>query len=161
MKRQIRTLLASGLLALALFGTAMAGPLEDAHTAYGKGDYKTAFQIFRPLAEQGNAEAQIGVGLMYRDGEGVPQDYAQAVVWFLKVANQGNEPYGDLAKSCLGDMYRDGLGVPQDYFRAHMWYNLASTHGGYRYLRDQLAAKMTPAQIAEAQRMAGEWVPKK
>jgi hypothetical protein len=57
MKQQIKTFLAGGLLALTLFGVAMAGPLEDAKTAYQRGDYATALQIERPLAEQGNASA--------------------------------------------------------------------------------------------------------
>ena len=50
------------LAALTLFGSATAGPIEDAKTAYAKSDYATAFQIMRPLAEQGNAEAQMSVG---------------------------------------------------------------------------------------------------
>ena len=161
MKHQIKTLLAGGLLVFALFGTAMAGPLEDAKTAYAKGDYATAFQILRPLAEHGDVHTQLSVGLMYREGQGVQRDYAQAVVWFLKVANQGDNPHGeiDLAQNALGEMYRDGLGVPQDYVRAHMWFNLAASHGLFgRKDRDDLAAKMTPAQIAEAQRLASEWM---
>ena len=161
MKQRIKTLLAGGLLALALFGPAMAGPLEDAHAANGKGDHAKAFQILHTFAEQGNAEAQLGVALSYRDGVGVPRDYAQAVVWFLKVANQGDDKWDIVAQSDLGEMYRDGLGVPQDYVRAHMWFNLAASHGvlGHKD-RDELAAKMTPAQIAEAQRLAREWKPK-
>jgi hypothetical protein len=85
--------------ALTLFGSATAGPAEDAQTAFAKGDYATAFQIWRPLAEQGDAYAQLCVALSYRDGQGVTRDYAQAVVWFLKIANQGDDKYGDLAQS--------------------------------------------------------------
>ena len=62
---------------------------------------------------------------------------------------------------------RGGLGAPQDYALAHMWFNLASspaTNAELRQMavqnRDQVAAKMTPDQIAEAQRMASEWKPK-
>ena len=60
-------------------------------------------------------------------------------------------------------MYKQGLGVLQDYPLAHMWFNLAASQGwtNARISRDQLAEKMTPAQIAEAQRLAREWVPKK
>jgi len=59
-KQQIRTFLAGGLLALALFGSAQAGPLEGGQAAYQKGDYATALQILPPLAERVNAEGQQG-----------------------------------------------------------------------------------------------------
>ena len=62
----------------------------------------------------------------------------------------------------FGAMYRDGLCVPKDYVRAHMRMNLAASHDHYfAGFRDRLATEMTPAQIAEAQRMASEWKPKK
>ena len=62
-------------------------------------------------------------------------------------------------------MRADGEGVPQDYVRAHMWLNLAAAQDKSQYhfaakARDELAAKMTPAQIAEAQRLAREWTPR-
>ena len=63
MKQRITTLFASGVLALALFGVARAGPFEDAQEADQKGDYATELQILRPLAEQGNALAQLGSAL--------------------------------------------------------------------------------------------------
>jgi hypothetical protein len=72
-----------------------------------------------------------------------------------------------VAQYNLGEMYGVGLGVPQDYAQAHMWFNLAASRAEYAATRDtaakdrdELAAKMTPDQIAEAQRMAREWVPK-
>jgi hypothetical protein len=61
-KQRITTLICCGLLALALVGVAAAGPLEDGQAAYQRGDFATALQIFRPLAEQGNAEAQRMLG---------------------------------------------------------------------------------------------------
>jgi TPR repeat protein len=157
MKQGIKTFLAGGVLAFALLDAAMAGPLEDGEAAYHKGDYATALQIFRPLAEQGDAAAQVQLGVMYENGLGVPLDYAQAVALYRKAADQG-DPFGQIY---VGDMYRDGHGVPQDYVRAHMWYNLATSRGFGAGSRDAIAAKMTPAQIAEAQRMAREWKPTK
>jgi uncharacterized protein len=91
---------------------------------------------------------------------------AQAVTWSRKVADQG-DAYGQIF---LGLMYRDGQGVPQDYIRAHMWFNLAALGTSPPWFgfqdhvvknRDEVAAKMTPAQIADAQRMASEWKPTK
>ena len=131
--------------------------------AYRRGDYTTALQEFKPLAEQGNSNAQFMLGRMYRHGYGVPQDYTEALKWFRKAAEQGNPD----AQLKLGVMYALGLGVPQNYVRAHMWSNLAASRlspGKDRDLaaenREALAAKMTPAQIAEAQRLAREWKPK-
>jgi uncharacterized protein len=55
-------------------GGAVASPLEDADRAYYAGDYATALRILRPLAEQGEAEAQGKLGFMYANGQGLPQD---------------------------------------------------------------------------------------
>ena len=56
--------------------------------AYKRGDYATALREWRPLAEQGHAKAQYSLGNMYRDGLGVPQDYAQAHMWFNLAASR-------------------------------------------------------------------------
>ena len=95
---------------------------------------------------------------MYYRGEGVPQDYSEAVKWLYHVVPQCHAP----AQLYLGWMYENGHGVPQDYITAHIWYNLAGAHGDEkaREYRDRIAKKMTPAQIAEAQRLAREWKPK-
>jgi uncharacterized protein len=116
------------------------------------------------LADQGNARAQFSIGQMYYIGQGVPRDNTKADGWYRKAADQGF----DYAQFNLGVAYEDGgLGVPQDYALAYMWFNLASspaTNTDLRQMavenRDKVAAKMTPAQIAEAQRMAREWKPK-
>jgi uncharacterized protein len=85
-------------------------------------------------------------------------DYAAALNEFLPLAKQGNPE----AQFRLGVMYEHGYGVPQDCVQAHMWYNLAAAaSGGAEFVknRDLLAEKMTPMQIAEAQRLAREWKP--
>ena len=99
---------------------------------------------------------------MYYDGEGVPQDHIEAAKWFRMAAEQGHAP----AQSILGSMYYDGEGIPQNYVEGHKWLNLAASRGMGEYAntirqgRDLFAEKMTPAQIAEAQRLAREWQPK-
>ncbi len=95
---------------------------------------------------------------MYDKGQGVPHDYTQAVNWYRKAAEQGYAT----ARYNLGAMYDKGHGVPQDFVLAHMWLNLAAAQGDSeaKKLRDELAEKMTPSQIAEAQRLAREWRPK-
>lgn len=128
-------------------------------------DYAEAAKWYRKAAEQGDTIAQYKIGLMYKHGLGVPQqDYAEAVKWFRKSAEQGDAK----AQCALGFMYHFGEGVPQDFVQAYMWYNLAATifsaidNEGRAIAvkgRDILAAKMTPEQIAEAQKLAREWKP--
>jgi hypothetical protein len=96
---------------------------------------------------------------MYLNGNGVRQDHAEALKWFRKAADQGLA----VAQNNLGLMYAQGQGVPRDYVQAHMWFNLAASQGNFRRsvkARDAIASLMTPAQIAEAQRLAREWKPK-
>ena len=138
--------------------------LDDAHAAYARADHGAAAQTYRLLAEQGVAEAQSNLGAMYYLGQGVPQDYVQAVKWYRLAAEQGDAA----AQNNLGTMYEYGRGVPQDYVQAHKWYSLAASqaltkaesHERVVKNRDQAAARMTPAQLAEAQRLAREWKPK-
>ena len=83
--------------------------------------------------------------------------------WYRKAAEQGVAE----AQSNLGAMYAKGLGVPRDYAEALKWFNLATSrsppgkvHNRMVLARDFLAKRMTPAQIAEAQRLAREWMAK-
>ena len=98
------------------------------------------------------------MGILYGHGEGVPQDYAEAVKWYRKAAEQGDAT----AQFNLGTDYAKGQGVPQDYVLAHMWLNLAAAQGteGAVKNRDIVAKKMTTDQLAEAQRLARDWQPK-
>ena len=122
-------------------------------------DDKEAVKWFRKAAEQGDASAQYNLGVMYNNGRGIPQDYEEAIKWYRKAAEQG---YAS-AQFNLGVTYGNGEGVVQDYVTAHMWYNLAGARGSEkaREYRDSIAKNMTPVQIAEAQRLAREWKPKK
>ena len=137
---------------------------DAGEAAYKRGDYATALRELRPLAEQGVAEAQFNLGVMYANGHSVPQDYAEAVKWFRKAAEQGNAK----AQTNLGLMYGYGEVIPQDYAQAYMWYDLAASRfspGEGRDIavknRDDVAKRMTPAQISEAQKLARRWGPKK
>jgi TPR repeat protein len=186
------------LMAVAIPGTATAGPFDVALAAAEQGDYVTALRIWHQLADQGDADAQYNLGVMYNNGDGVHQDYAEAMKWHRKAADQGNgnaqfnlgfmydrgrgmpQSYAEAAKWYrlaanqgvaiaqfkLGVMYHDGQGVPQDYVHAHMWFNLAASQFPASETenrdeavkaRDFVASKMTPAEITEAQRLAGEW----
>ena len=75
------------LLSLAIAGPATAGQFEDGFAAYERGDYAAAVALFRPLAEQGVAEAQFNLGWLYELGwGGVPKDYAEAARWYRLAA---------------------------------------------------------------------------
>jgi TPR repeat protein len=102
-----------------------AGPLEDADAAYRRGDYATALRLWRPLADQGNADAQNNVGAMYAKGQGVVQDYAEAVKWYGKAADQGSAE----AQLSLGVMYVNGQGVVRNFTEAVKWYRKAADQG--------------------------------
>ena len=77
---------------------------KDGWTAYNINDYDTAFKLWRPLAEQGSADAQNDLGLLYANGYGVAQDDKQAAYWYRKSAEQGNAN----AQSNLAFMYEKG-----------------------------------------------------
>jgi len=124
-KRRISTFLAEILVAPALFGSALAGPLEDAYTAEQRGDYATEIELSRPLAEQGNAAAQTALGWLYEQGHGVPQDYVAARGWYLKAA-ANDDPQSEFN---LGVLYARGRGVPKDYAEAGKWFQRAADHG--------------------------------
>lgn len=113
------------LLVCGICATALAGPLEDGHAAYDKQDYKTAFKLWRPLADQGDAEGQRLMGSLYLDGLGVNKDYTAARGWFLSAANQGDAK----AQYNIGMMYRQGLGVAQNDAEAVKWFRLSAGQG--------------------------------
>ena len=128
-------------------------------------DYAEAMRWYRKAADQRLAAAQNSLGVMYEKGRGVPQDNGEALKWYHRAASQGLAQ----AQYNLGVMYEKGEGVPQDYVQAHKWSNLAASRFPVSEAenrdkavknRDIVAAKMTPAQIAEALRLAREWKPK-
>jgi TPR repeat protein len=142
--------------------TGRASDFDKAVRAYERGDYPTALRLLRPLASGGNADAQNNLGLMYATGRGVQQDYTVAAKWYRMAADKGVSS----AQNNLGVMYAGGQGVQQDYVQAHMWFTLAASgfaaseaaeRSAVVKNRDAVAADMTPAQLAEAQKLAREW----
>jgi uncharacterized protein len=165
-----------------------AGPLDGAFAAYGRGDFQETVRLLRPLAEQGDAGAPLFLGIMYDEGLGVPQNYAEAAKWYRLAAERGHalaqynlgfmyshgkgvpQDYAEAlkwlrlsaaqgdagAQNDLGFMYSKGHGVLQDFVRAHMWFNLAGAAGDSDAAKNReiVAAKMTPQQVSEAQKLA-------
>ncbi len=126
-------------------------------------DATEAIKWYELAAEQGVVQAQYILGVTYHQGRGVPTDYPRAASWYRRAVEQGD---GE-AQNNLGAMYEAGVGLPPDYVNAHMWYSIAASRfqpgeSNDKAItnRDSLAKKMTPTQIAEAQRLAREWAPK-
>ena len=133
---------------------AVAGPLEDETQAYHQEEYATAYRLLRPLAEQGNALAQVNVGILFGAGLSVPQDYAEALKWFRKATDQGQTN----ARFSLGIMYKNGEGVPQDYVQ------LAASHKRMSDAvkeRETSPPKMARRRTPRRRSWRVEWKPKR
>ena len=128
-------ILAAVAVVVVLSGAAIAGSLElltndELETlsagiaAEQSGDDAMAERLLRPIAEGGNRESQLLLGIIYDNfdgrGQGVTQDFAEAMKWYRLAAEQG------LAAALynLGRIYAFGRGVPQDYVDAVKWYRL-------------------------------------
>ncbi len=122
-------------------------------------DDAEAVRWYRLAADQGLADAQFSLGVMYAIGDGVPKDDAEAARWYRLAADQGYVS----AQGNLGFMYDTGEGVPQDHVQAHMWFNLAASRSTGELRdnsvknRDRAAEELTPDGLNEAQRLAREW----
>jgi len=119
-----------------------------------------AVEELKPLVEKGNADAQFKLGSLYYQGLGVPQNYMTAVELFRSAAEQHHV----FSQIMLGTIYANGIQdvIKRDYPQALMWFIFASAHGDKEAmdLRDSLASRMTPSEIAEAQEMARRFKPK-
>ncbi|MEE8172808.1 MAG: SPOR domain-containing protein [Alphaproteobacteria bacterium] len=95
---------------------------EDGVRAYLAQDYGAALEAWRPLAEEGHAPAQFGMGLSYENGRGVERDPTQAAIWYRKAAEQGLAD----AQFNLGNLYLNASGVPEDPVEAVRWFRRAA-----------------------------------
>ena len=159
MKNLTRTICLTLAVLLGSTGTSWGADFDKGLAAAKSGDFATALRELKPLAEQGDANAQFNLGFMYRRGQGVPQDYKTALKWHTLAAEQGHAG----AQNNLGVMYRKGDGVPQDYVYAYMWSQIAASSGDKDASenRDIVAKEMTSTEIAKAQKLARECVAKK
>ena len=101
------------------------------------------FEYLLSAASLGLVDAQFNLGLMYYKGQGVPQDYEEALRWFKEAAEQGDAQ----AQYCLGLMYHKGQGVSQDYEEALRWYKEAAEQGDAQALNTTLAIFITTARV--------------
>ena len=154
------------LLALPAAAQSLEAEMKDAAGAYERKDFAAAVKIWRPLADSGNAEARTLLGAMYWSGEGVPRDHREAARLYLLAAEQGYAR----AQNNIGFMYGFGEGIPpRDDIQAYKWISLAIRNYTSRNqdrldqaIRDQatLKARMTSAQIADAERLVRDFRPR-
>jgi uncharacterized protein len=165
MLSRMMRLAAAGLVVITFCSGQMrpahANTVARASAAYARGDYVGAVNLLTQLALRGDANAQAFLGFMYEQGFGAPQAYDAAADLYIQAAIRGN-PFG---QCMLGLMYDKGHGVPQDFILAYKWLNLAAARAPkpqreyYLRLRNAVASKMSPDQIAVGQRLALLWAP--
>ena len=119
-------------------------------------NFQKAFKWVSLPAEKGDVKAQFFLACMYEEGQGVTQDYAQAVKWYSLAAEQGDT----MAQCNLGHLYAEGKAGNQNFIQAHKWFNIAKAKEDEdgRKFKEILEKLMTPDQIAEAQKLAKEWM---
>jgi uncharacterized protein len=98
---------------------------EKGIAAYEANDLPLAYKEFRASADEGHADSQFNVALMFERGIGVKKDEKEAVSWYLKSAEKGN----GLAQFNLGVMYENGRGTEVDFAKANQWYRKAAVQG--------------------------------
>jgi hypothetical protein len=116
----------------------------------------TDLGALRKLADEGDPAAQFALGARYATGEGVSQNYSEAVRWFDKAGEQGHV----VAQATLGAYYWAGRGVSQDLSKAYFWSILAQAGGdeASKYRVAVLASRMPHAQVVAAQERANDWI---
>jgi hypothetical protein len=150
----------------AQYQMSMAGALLDLSSGYDgarpPGPRVDSLEWLRRSAHQGYARAQFALGERYARGDGIAKDEAEAARWYMLAADQGN--YG--AQLHLGVLYEYGRGVSKDFIQAYKWYAIAARGDAARNPksqaiknRDNLASKLTPDQLSEAQRLIDNWSP--
>ncbi len=127
------------------------GSLQDGLTAFNAGDDATALEKWRLLADQGDANAQALLGMIYKDGVGVIEDAAEAARWFRLAADQGDVN----AQLSLGVMYKDGIGVLKDAAEAARWYRLAADQAAEAATRLEKRRLLADQGNADAQNSLG------
>jgi TPR repeat protein len=130
---------------------------KAAYAAYQQADYAAAMEQWRPLAEKGFSAAQLFIAFMYDNGQGVAKDDSTAAKWYGKSAERDNM----IAQVRLALMFRDGRGVPEDRVKAWFWAGMAARKEDHMHrigkaLQRDLAAVMTPEELAEAEKLLAD-----
>ncbi len=151
----MRKLIASILL-LSAISTAHAD-FNDGVVAYSMGEYQTAYNTMRSLAETADhGYAQYYLGMMYLNGQGVEQSFEDAGTWFLKAAQHGIPQ----AQHKLGLLYFNGQGLPRDFERAYAWYSVGTAHKHAKSTEAlaEAKSKLSAEELREAEKLATQLV---
>jgi uncharacterized protein len=145
------------VLAACIFPS-LAGPLEDGVDAVHRKDYPTALRLLDPLAQSGNALAQLQIGLLHYHGHGVRESDAMALQWFERAARQGLAE----AQFHLGNMYAYGLADPGhdvDPSRlAAQWYFEAARQGHAQAQYSLGILFLTGTGVIQSPEEASRWI---
>ena len=130
--------------------------LQKGLDAARRGDFATAKSELEPLAEQGNADAQYNLGLMYVRGDGVTKDPKKGIQWYRLAAKQGRAE----AQNNLAFMYAEGEGVTQDFIRAHMWWSIAASQGLKQAIENQelVEKELTFSELEKSKNLVSKWL---
>jgi len=126
---------------------------DPGQSAYAAGRFIDALRIWRPRAEQGDARAAFGLGLLYDLGEGVGQDAAAAYGWYLRAAEAGYV----LAEFNLAVMCDSGTGTARNATEAALWYARAAAHGYARAEYDLAQLYQAGDGVPRNLDMAASW----
>jgi TPR repeat protein len=164
----ITTGLFAPLVSVGLSGwnSARADALKDGQDAWDAGKFAKAMELLLPLAKEGNPKAQYRVGVMHAGGQAVSTDQREAIKWWLLSAAQGNAD----AQFALGKEYAiggfGGGGIERDPPEAYFWLTLASesykatnksAFDSATQMRDLVAGKLTPEQLAKVEKRLADW----
>ena len=120
--------------------------------AYNNGDFLSALNICGPIAEAGHDDAQVIMGVMLQNGQGVKRDYKEAALWYAKAAKQSNAQ----GQFNLGTLYRYGAGVEKDMVEAYAWYDVADAngHADGASARDLVAHLLSKQEVEKGEQRA-------
>lgn len=145
------------LVILVLGSRAEAGELESGIIAHAMGKYDKALETLLPLAvSSAQPIAQYYVGYMYEMGQGISQDYKNAVSWYRKSAEKGIAQ----AQYRLGGLYANGKGAPLDYEYAYAWKSVAASQG-HRQARASLQTtkdQLSPTELEQAEKLSEQLI---
>ena len=152
------TCFVAGLLfgVLIAFNSSIASSeADEADIAYNDKNFAKAAELYRICADRGEAVCQSKLGLMYDNGQGVPQYHQEAARWYRLAADRGDV----IAQVNLGLMYAVGRGVPKNLTEAYAWWAVAAATGNEPAKRNMDAASrnMTSTQVEDAQTLAKEY----
>ena len=149
-------------LLLVLLIAPVSASYEEGLKAAEKDDYKTAFNKWKKLAQNGDVKVQATVAVLYHTGQGVTKDYEKAFYWYKKAAEKGNAQ----SQANLGVMYAKGTGTKRDMVKSYAWYSVAAAANKDKKVGNQLwgieavASQLSKKDMEQAKKLAKQYTKK-